>query len=92
MDILSWRPAQCSVKAPTTRNFAPCASKGHVFITNDKKDFNSTLAAETDHTRKLIYTDPRLLRDHSEKTVQLIEYVFEFYSPAELEAERVWLD
>ena len=69
-----------------------CADEGHVFITNDKKDFSSRLAAEIDHAGIVIYTDPRFLRDHSERTVQLIEYVFEFYSPAELEGERVWLD
>ena len=63
-----------------------------VSITNDKKDFSSALAAEIEHAGILIYTDPRFLREHSEKTVQLIEYVFEFYSPAELESDRVWLD
>jgi hypothetical protein len=69
-----------------------CADEGHVFITNDKKDFSSMLAGEIDHAGILIYTDVRFLRDHSDKTVQLIEYVFGFYSPEELEGERVWLD
>ena len=71
---------------------AHCADEGHDFITNDKKDFSSRLADEIDHAGIVIYTAPRFLRDHSERTVELIEYVFEFYSPAELEDERVWLD
>lgn len=69
-----------------------CTDEGHVFVTNDKKDFSGEIGTHLDHAGIIIYTDPVFLRDSPAKAVRLIERVFEFYPPSELHGERVWLE
>lgn len=68
------------------------AENDHVFVTHDKKDFSRPLAEAHNHAGILIYTDPVFLRDSPTRAVRLIERIFEFYPPPEIEGERIWLD
>lgn len=68
------------------------AENDHIFVTHDKKDFSRTLGESLDHAGIFLYTDPTFLRDSPTQAVRLIERIFEFYPPSELEGERVWLD
>lgn len=68
------------------------AENDHVFVTHDKKDFSRPLAEAHNHAGILLYTDPVFLRDSPTRAVRLIERIFEFYSPPEIEGERIWLD
>ena len=69
-----------------------CGNAGHVLVTHDKKDFSGAIGDRVDHSGIVIYTDPMFLRDSPEEAVRLLDRIIEFYPPAELEGQRVWLD
>lgn len=69
-----------------------CAEEHLVLVTHDKKDFGGAIGDAVDHAGIVIYTDPVLLRRTPGKAVRAIERVLEYYSPTDLEGERVWLD
>lgn len=68
------------------------AENNHIFVTHDKKDFSSSFGEDPDHSGIILYTDPTFLHDSPDQAVRLLEHIFEFYPPEELEGERVWLD
>jgi predicted nuclease of predicted toxin-antitoxin system len=69
-----------------------CGKKGHLLITNDKKDFAGSLSEFVNHAGIVLYTDANFLRDEPEGAVNTLDRVLSCYPRDELRNETIWLD